>query len=137
MKSFLILALLITTSAFADICSFEDVYTFSETMKAENNRPYKITNDMKKLSSVEKELIHRTVSLETWRGPLSVQEAIEVFFDFWEGKPGTLQGYIEYYKYNGKKIVLVSYFPGDNEYGAFFVENKLIAKVNDSDIYCK
>lgn len=139
MKILFTLSLLFTMNVFAvEVCTFEDVYDFEQTLEEKNIRPYKIADNHKKLTASEKKLIHTTVSLEDWRGPLTTDEAIEAFFDFWEGEVGSLAGSIRYYKINGKSITLVSYYPGDNEYGAIFGENnKLIARIGDSEIVCE
>jgi hypothetical protein len=70
--------------------------------------------------------------LQDWLKNLSLAEAIEEFAD----------GEVEYYNIEGLKIILIHYWPGDNEYGAYFKINKngsfkLIATVSDSFIECK
>ena len=133
MKFALLITLFITTNVFAfDICQFEETSDMHEALEAQGLKAVKITKNSKKFTSVEKHLIHKSVTLQDYLKDLSQLESIEEFAD----------GEIEYYNFEGDKIILVHYWPGDNEYGAFFKINKngsfkLLATVSDSFIECK
>jgi hypothetical protein len=71
-----------------------------------------------------------------------VKDSLESFGDYYDGRPGPNAGEIVYYNIQGKQIVLVHYWPGENEYGAFYQINKnasvkLMATISDSFISCK
>lgn len=133
MKFALLIALFVTTNAFAtDICKFQETWEWKEAVEAEGAKPVRIAKNSKKFTSVEKHLVHKTVTLQEWLKELSLGEAVTEFAD----------GEIEYYNINGQQVILVHYWPGDNEYGAFFKINKngsfkLLANVSDSFIECK
>lgn len=141
MKLLIALAFFITTNAFAvEICSFEETWQVDEALETLKIKPIKTSKNFKRYTFAEKEMIHLTVTLQDWQRGLSRQEALETFADFWEGKPGSNGGEIVYYNINGKTIVLVHYWPGDNEYGAYYElkngAHKLIAEIGDSFISC-
>lgn len=133
MKFALLIALFVTTNVFAaDICKFEETWEWKEAVEAEGVKPVRIAKNSKKFTSVEKHLVHKTVTLQEWLKELSLGEAVTEFAD----------GEIEYYNFNGQQVILVHYWPGDNEYGAFYKINKngsfkLLANVSDSFIECK
>lgn len=133
MKFALLIALFITTNVFAaDICNFQETWEWHEAIEAEGLKAVQTTKNGKKLTSVEKHLVHKTVTLQDYLKDLTKVQAVEEFAD----------GEIEYYNFEGTKIILVHYWPGDNEYGAFFKINKngsfkLLATVSDSFIECK
>lgn len=133
MKFALLLALFITTNVFAvDICQFEETSDFRDSIESQGLKAVKLTTNSKKFTSVEKHLVHKTVTLQDYLKDLSQVEAVQEFAD----------GEIEYFNFEGNKIILVHYWPGDNEYGAFFKINKngsfkLLATVSDSFIECK
>lgn len=133
MKFIVLLALIITSNAFAvDICKFEETWEVEQAFKVEGISPVRIAKDSTRFTSVEKHLIHKTVTLQSWLKNLSLAEAIEEFAD----------GEVEYYNIDGLKIILIHYWPGDNEYGAYYKINKngsfkLLATVSDSFIECK
>lgn len=142
MKLFLVLTLFIATNVFAvDICSFEETWQVEEAFKAEGIKAHKKSKNFKRFTFAEKEMIHLTVTLQEWQRGLSRQEAINTFVDLREdGKPGDLAGEIKYFNVKDKVIVLVHYWPGENEYGAYYELNngahKLIAEIDDSFISC-
>lgn len=133
MKFALLIALFITTNVFAyDVCQFTETWEMHESLEAQGLKAVKITKNSKKFTSVEKHLIHKTVTIQDWLKDLTLAQSVEEFAD----------GQIEYYNFEGEKIILVHYWPGDNEYGAFFKINKngsfkLLATVSDSFIECK
>lgn len=142
MKLFLAL-LFITTNAFAiNICKFEETSDFKDELEERGIRPARVSKNHKKFTSVEKQLIHRTVTLQSWLKNSTMKEALESFGDYYEGQQGSNAGEIEYYNIEGKQYILVHYWPGDNEYGAYYAINKngsfkLVAEINDSFIECK
>jgi hypothetical protein len=144
MKSFILLSLFLVTNAFAvDVCSFEETWQFDKAMKAQKIRPVRTVKDHQQFTSMEKKLIHRTVTLQTYTRDNSLAQSLEDFTDLMtDGTRGANAGKIVYYNFEGKQLILVHYWPGDNEYGAFYSINKngslkLVARVNDSFIECK
>lgn len=142
MKLLLTLALFITTNAFAvDLCSFEETWQFNEALEAQRIKPVRISKNHNRFTFVEKQMIHRTVTLQDWLKGTSKEEALEIFGNFYNGKPGSNAGEIVYLNVNGKEIAVVHYWPGDNEYGAYYeIRNgafRLIADIGDSFISCK
>lgn len=142
MKSFLIAALLVTTNAFAfNICDYKDVADLYQDLHQANIRSYKTSSHKTGFTNDEKKLIHATIILQSWQNDSTQTEALNTFLDMWEGRVGSLAGSLEYYVIGGQKIVHAQYFPGDNEYGAFWVLNKkspqLLAVIEDSEVYCK
>ncbi len=142
MKFLLAVALFITTNAFAvDVCSFQETSDFKEAIAARNIKPSKKSMNPKRFTFIEKQMVHLTITLEGWLSGSTREEAIEIFGDYQEGKKGFNGGEILYFDISGKQIALVHYWPGENEYGAFFeLKNgayKLLANVTDSYITCK
>ncbi len=127
---FLTLAILfISTSAFAfNACQFQDTTAFGESKKTEISRT-------EKYNPVELQMIVATLKLDYWR---EVKDAKSALAEFNES---TEAGEIIYYSIDGKKIAMIHYYPGENEYGAFFEmypngKFKLLAKISDGDIDC-
>jgi hypothetical protein len=89
----------------------------------------------------ERKLIHRTVTQQSWQSQLSEREALVDFMDAHDRRKGDLAGDVSYYAPQGRTVVLVRYWPGDNEYGAFYeLRNgaiRRIAVVDDGFIDCK
>jgi hypothetical protein len=144
MRLFLLITLFITTKAFAvDICQFPETSNFYTELKVQGIRPARISKNAKKFTSVEIKLINKTVRLQDRRNPTSLQETLEEFMDVQEGgKPGLNAGEILYYNFEGTQYLLVHYWPGENEYGAYYKLNKngsfkLITQIIDSGIECK
>lgn len=143
MRLIFILSLLLTTNAFAiDICSFEETFSFGKAFEAKRIRPVKTSKNHKRFTFLEKEMIHLTVTLQDWLKGASRQEALKIFADIREnGQPGDLAGEILYFRISGKEYAFALYYPGDNEYGAYFElkgsSYKLIAEIHDSEIICK
>lgn len=142
MKSFLIAALLVTTNAFAfNICDYQDVAELQQDLHQANIRSYQSSTHKTGFTKDEQKLIHATIILQSWQDNFTQDEALEAFLDMWEGRVGDLAGTLEYYVIGGQKIVHAQYFPGDNEYGAFWVLNKkgpqLLAVIEDSEVNCK
>lgn len=142
MKIILILSFLISSQVFAaDICQFQETWEFTEALEAEGIKHSKRSKNHKRFTFVEKEMIHLTITLQDWLKGVSRAEALENFADLFEGRIGMNAGEILYYSIEGKTYALVHYWPGDNEYGAFYeMKNKayrLIAEINDSFIECR
>lgn len=142
MKLLLTLALFITTNAFAvNLCSFEETWQFNEALEAQRIKPIRISKNHNRFTFAEKQMIHRTVTLQSWLKGSSKEEAMEIFAATFNGRPGENAGEIVYLNVNGKEIAVVHYWPGDNEYGAYYeIRNgafRLIAEIGDSFISCK
>lgn len=133
MKFALLITLFVTTNVFAfDICKFQETSDMDQELESLGVKPVRIAKNSKKFTSVEKHLVHKTVTQQDYLKGLGLAEAIEEFAD----------GEIEYYNFEGQQMILVHYWPGDNEYGAFYKINKngsfkLLANVSDSFIECK
>lgn len=142
MKLLLTLALFITTNAFAvNLCSFEETWQFNEALEAQRIKPIRISKNHSRFTFAEKQMIHRTVTLQDWLKGTSKAEAMEIFAAMFNGQPGENAGEIVYLNVHGKEIAVVHYWPGDNEYGAYYeMKNgafRLIAEIGDSFITCK
>lgn len=144
MKSLIILSLFIATNAFAiDVCTFEETWMVESAMKEQKINPVLVVKDHKKFTSVEKKLVHKTVTLQYYTRDNTLEQSITDFSDRGnDGIRGANAGKIVYYNIEGKQLILVHYWPGDNEYGAFYSINKngslkLVARINDSFIECK
>lgn len=134
MKTLIAILFLISFNSFAvDICQFEETPEFHDALKAAKIKSVRTARA--KFTSVEKQLIHKTVTRQDWLKGNSVEQSLEDF-------GGSADGEIKYYTIEGKQFILVHYWPGDNEYGAYFMLNKngshkLIAEISDSWISCK
>lgn len=143
MKTLLTLLTLISFNAFAvDICSFEETSNFTDALTAQNIRPTRVAKNHKKFNSIEKQLIQKMINDQGYHGTLSIAQALEEFGDYYDRKQGSNAGEVVYYNLDGKQVILVHYWPGDNEVGAFFSINKngsfkFVANVSDSFISCK
>lgn len=138
MKFLALFLMITTTQAFAsEICKYEETWQFAEAHKELGK-----SGNHSSFSAIEKKMIHKAVSNQEWLGKLTEKEALDLFGDFHGGRePGSNAGSITYFKVDGKKIALVTYYPGDNEYGAFFEVTgprfRMLAQVGDSFIECK
>lgn len=143
MKYLLFIPLLFLSNAYAfDVCSFEYTHDFFEYIEKQGIKPTRVSKNHKKFTSVEKKMIYKMVTSQSWRRNDTVAEALLEFGDYYNGKEGYNAGEIQYFTINNIKLVLVHYWPGDNEYGAFFFVNKnnstrYKAVINDGEIYCK
>lgn len=139
MKFFLITLLFITNAFATDICDYNETWEFEEALEQNGIKPYKKTINLIKLTFVEKQMIHLTVTQAV--GVVTREEALEIFGDYYKGKEGFNAGEIIYYKIKGKEYALVHSWPGDNEVGAYFEMKgsayKQIAVISDSFIDCK
>jgi phosphoribosylformylglycinamidine (FGAM) synthase-like amidotransferase family enzyme len=144
MKSLLFLSFLIATKVFAvDVCSFSETWEFEEELENQNIKPIRVIENHKKFTSVDKKLIHKTVTLQSYHANNTIEQSIANFLDLdEEGKSGNNAGNLTFYNIDGKQLILVRYWPWENEYGAFYSINKngsfkLVAVINDSFIECK
>jgi len=143
MKLFLFLILSIAAHSYAaDICKFQETWEFKDALKEEGIRPVLVSKNHSKFTSVEKRLIHKWLSSQSDRRNTTLEQSMEEFSDTrLTGKVGPDAGAIVYYNIDDKKYVLIHYWPGENEYGAFYLVNKnntfkLIANITDSYIEC-
>ncbi len=97
------------------------------------------------LNSAEKAMIQSAVLFTNLETPVSFESALKVFADIREdGKPGGNGGQISYYNVGTRLVAIVTYFPGDNQYGQIFTISKyntrmspyLIGTIGDSDLNC-
>lgn len=136
MKTLLLLTFILSSQAFAfDPCLYSETREFTRELEALNLEPVHVSNNHKKFRFNEKQMIHLTVSLQDWLKGASRHEALNIF------TIDSSDGEILYYRFGDKTIALVHYWPGDNEYGAFFeMKNnafRLLAEIRDSGIYCE
>ncbi len=141
MKFLIIFALLISAQTFAaDICHFEETSDFFSALEAEGIKPYKKSKNHKRFTFIEKQMIHLTVTLQDYLRGATKEESLLLFGDYYEGEIGSNAGEILYFKIADKDFALVHYWPGDNEYGAYYeVKNsafRLVADIEDSFINC-
>ncbi len=144
MKFLLTLVLLISfNSNAADICRFQETWEFKNALKELGIKPVVVSKNHAKFTTVEKRLIHKWLSSQSGRRNTSLEQSMEEFSDtrLRNGQVGPDAGEILYYNIEGKKFVLIHYWPGENEYGAFYSVNKnntykLIADITDSFIEC-
>jgi hypothetical protein len=135
MKFIILLATLLSTQAFAfDMCSFHSTGHFIDVLESKGISHSRVSEDHNRFTFNEKKMIHLTITFQDWLQGASLDEALKVF--------GENYGEIIYYKVEGRTIALVHYFPGDNEYGAFYEVRgrgafKFLAQVQDGDIYCQ
>ena len=143
MKYILLAVLMITTNAFAvNVCDFNETSDFRRSLESEGVAPVRVAKNHRRFTSVEKQLIHKTVTLQSWLENISAKESLDTFGDYIGGRRGANAGEISYYNLDGEQLILVHYWPGENEYGAFYRLNKngsfkLLAEINDSYIFCK
>lgn len=125
-----------------EICAFEETSNFAHSLEIMNIKPVRVAKNHKKFTSVEKKLIHKMINLQSYRGTYTLNESLAAFADSDGERPGPNRGEISYYNFEGTQVILVHYWPGDTEVGAFFSINKngsfkLVAEVSDSEIICK
>lgn len=139
MKYFVLLSLMISSNVFAlDLCQLRDTHDFEVAVKAERIKP--IRSIAQSFSTFEKQMIHQAVTLQNWQRGISPSNSLRAFRDIYDGYQGLNPGEIVYYQVKGQKLALVHYWPGENEYGAFFMvssgSSKMIARIDDGDISC-
>jgi hypothetical protein len=101
-----------------------------------------VAKNHKGWSALEKDMIHLAISLDNSLRGVTKEEALRKFADLYEGRQGSNAGEIVYLTISDKQYALVHYWPGENEYGAFFQLKtgrafKLVAEITDSFIECK
>ncbi len=114
------------------ICSYEETSDFFQALRESGVKPLRVSKDRKKFSSVEKQLIYKMVTQQEWSRNLTLGESLDEF----------AEGEVRYYNIDGVQYHLVHYWPGDNEYGAWYKVNKngsikLVAVISDSFIECR
>src|SRR5690554_2850821 len=145
MKTLVLMALILSFSAHAsvDFCSFEETYQFFDELESQGIKHTKRARNHKRFTFLEKNLIHLTITLQSWYVGVSREEAILTFSHVDEyGQRGPNAGEVLYYQLGGKNYVLVHYWPGDNEYGAFYElkvagSYELKGVIRDGGIYCE
>jgi hypothetical protein len=113
-----------------DLVAFKSVTPFEETV-----------------TDLEKAMIQTAVLMTDSATAVTPDQALDIFSDKENG--GSLGGSVSYFKVNhaGKEKTLanVTFYPGDNEYGALFqiwtysdgnLSAGMIGTIEDSDIYC-
>jgi hypothetical protein len=92
---------------------------------------YAEENTRERLYSSELEMIQQSVAY-TEGTQVTIDEAYEIF--------APRSGYLIYFNHAGARYVIVTYAPGDNEYGLIFSTDhpaKVIAEVRDSELTCR
>ena len=143
MKYIIFSLLLSVSSAFAgSLCEMKDTYEFSDKVLSKSAG--------ENFTATERQMIFST--MKTYgKGFRTYENEYKALWDFQDKYeecspevivPGPNAGEIVYYQLNGKKIALVHFFPGENEYGSIFEVSPtgkftFLAKINDGEIYCK
>lgn len=135
------------TSAFAsDVCKFGTTYEiFEASERGEVNLVQETTAD--RLSKSERKMV--IDMLKRYSSDFGVyesdKEAMNDFADIrrpGQTEPGSNAGMISYYLIGGKKIALVQFYPGDNEYGSIYEVKtggtfQFIVRITDGEIFCE
>lgn len=133
----------LSSLASTDFCSFDESYQYFDELKSQGIKHIKRTRNHKRFTFLEKNLIHLTITLQSWYVGVSREEAILTFSHVNEyGERGPNAGEVLYYQIGHKNFVLVHYWPGDNEYGAFYElkvagSYELKGIIRDGGIYCE
>lgn len=144
MKFIILLAAIFPTLSFSsvDICHFEDTVDFIKAIDGNVIKKTNVSNFETGFSDIEKQMIKLTINSSSYRSNFSLKKAIKEFGDFYvdPNEPGTNSGEIVYYSLGNKKIILVHYWPGDTEVGAFLkIDSQkitVLANVSDQTIEC-
>ena len=140
MKSLIFVFLFVSSQVFAlDLCQLRDTYEFDQVVQFERLQTIRTVSN--NFSGLEKRMIHQAVRLQAWQVGIPMDESLRAFGDYYDGYRGPNPGEIVYYQLKGQKLALVHYFPGENEYGAFFIvgngTTKMVARIDDSEISCQ
>ena len=136
MKYLLLLSLLFTQAALAfDVCSYSTTWDMNDDLDAKGIVSSKTSEEEGRFTFNEKKMVHLTITLQNYLQGSSLEDALRIF--------AKNEGRIVYYNIEEKTFAFAQYFPGDNEYGAFYEVKakgkgafKLLAKVEDGDIFC-
>ncbi|MFA5583593.1 MAG: hypothetical protein WDA09_05200 [Bacteriovoracaceae bacterium] len=145
MKVLVLISLLFSLSSVAstDFCSYSETYQFFDELESQGIKHIKRARNHKRFTFLEKNLIHLTITLQSWYVGVSREEAILTFSQVDESNQrGPNAGEVLYYQIGNKNFVLVHYWPGDNEYGAFYElkvagSYELKGIIRDGGIYCE
>ena len=142
MKYLALSLMLMASQAFAfDVCSLSDTGALEDAVTA-NQLKVLHTAEPFGFDQLERSMIFAMISKDDWNEIHSEEEAVLHFEDrnAEELEAGTNAGEIIYYAAGSKKIAMVHYYPGDNEYGALFeVKNgthQMLATIGDGEINC-
>ena len=98
------------------------------------------SNDHFNWTAIEKKMIHKAVTLQSYMSEESEEASLEFFGDINGCEQGENAGEIVYFKVGKKIIAKVHYWPGDNEYGAYVEvmgsKVHVLAEIHDGDINC-
>lgn len=126
-----------------NFCTYNETSHFADALQSQGIKHSKRAKNHKRFTFLEKNLIHLTITLQNWYVGVSREEAILTFSQLDEyGERGSNAGEVLYYQVGSKNFVLVHYWPGDNEYGAFFElkvagSYELKGRIIDGGIYCE
>jgi hypothetical protein len=144
MKTLILLAALFSTQAFAiSVCKYDETSDLTEAI-AHSRYTKTESKNHKKFTKAELKLIHKTISAEDFYAgkKLTEAEALHIFGDYYEDETetGSDAGEIDYYIVGTQQIIIVHYWPGENEYGAIFEikagKTVHVANIGDSFISC-
>ncbi len=142
----LLLVILLSLNAHAafDVCQFEDTTEFDEAVEAKKITLIKEVGDHNNWTTLEKKIIHTTITSDNYYARLNQAESLRVFGDYYDDsiKTGSNAGTIQYFAVGSYKFVLVHFWPGDNEVGAFVEVSpqgkiKILATISDQWMECK
>ncbi|HXH31128.1 MAG TPA: hypothetical protein VNJ01_09985 [Bacteriovoracaceae bacterium] len=145
MKFLILFAFFLTAEAMAfDVCKFQDTNEFQGAVEAKKIQKIAEAKNHKAFNPFEKKLIHQTITSDTYFKNATVAQALRVFGDYYENstEEGSNSGSISYYRAGAKVIVLVHYWPGDNEVGAFLEvfpngKTRVLATISDQWMTCR
>lgn len=141
MKALVLSLFLVSANALAiDFCDYQDWGDLLRGLDSANIQQFEEA-DIRNLSQKEIKLIHKTVLETEWSTQYTEEEALEEFLEMREGRIGDLAGEISYYRLGNKTLIEVIYYPGDNVYGAYWLEKngkyELVVHIDDSSVVCR
>jgi hypothetical protein len=136
MKYILLFSFLLSQAAYAfDVCSYPSTWDFNQDLEDKGIVSSKISDKHERFTFNEKKMIHLAITLQNYLQGSSLEDALRAF--------SNSDGRIVYYDIEDKTFAFAQYYPGDNEYGALYEVKakgkgafKLLAKVEDGDIFC-
>lgn len=132
MKFLVLFFFFFLANTYAAECTYEVNRVFFDSNKTEIS-VIRVSNADTNFNSVERDLIHRTLKVQSHYSRISQTEALQIFTEAY--------GEIVYFQVGLKFLVKVHFYPGDNQYGIIYDQKyqahfKKVAEINDGDIYC-
>lgn len=132
MKTLILFALMISSTAFAGVCDYSYTFEIDEAIERGEIQVLRTSDNHSNFSKLEKSMILETVKMTMEESDMN--EALELFAD--RSSPGEIQ----YLMDSGELIALVHFWPGDTEVGMMFRMKgnsfSYLAVIGDSEIDC-